>query len=63
MKGVYLDFDNGPVVLLKENDSDYIILVGLDNTYRGEHLTLEEILKRHNNIDSAKTFKGEKIVF
>lgn len=60
--GVYLDFDNGPVFLMQDKP-DNILLVGADNTYRGEQKDLEAILKMHNNIDVAKTLRGENIVF
>lgn len=62
INGVYLDFDNGPVFLLQTTLNN-IILVGSDDTYRGEEKDLITILKAHNNIDVAKTLKGEKIVF
>lgn len=62
LKGVYLDFDNGPVFLLQTGPNN-IMCVGSDDTYRGEHDSLERLLKQHDNINYAKTLKGEKIVF
>jgi len=62
LKGVYLDFDNGPVFLL-QSAPDNIMCVGADDTYRGESGSLEEILRQHDNIKYAKTLKGEQIVF